>query len=147
MFTLDTSVAVSAQAENIDACGEFIKILLSDEVQLELAMNDDFVLSRDAFRQGAAKAVEYYNGDGGYDIFGYDELTGRPANNGMVFSDKNITDMENNIQNCSRIYAPDATINLILIEEMPAYFMGQKSLEDVIAIAQDRVQKVLAERG
>ncbi len=147
MFTLDTSVAVSAQAENIDACGEFIKILLSDEVQLELAMNDDFVLSRDAFRQGAAKAVEYYNGDGGYDIFGYDELTGRPANNGMVFSDNNITDMENNIQNCSRIYAPDATINLILIEEMPAYFMGQKSLEDVIAIAQDRVQKVLDERG
>ena len=147
MFTLDKSVAVSAQAENIDACGEFIKLLLSEEVQLELAMNDDFVLSRDAFRQGAAKAVEYYNGDGGYDIFGYDELTGRPANNGMVFGDKNITDMENNIQNCSRIYAPDATINLILIEEMPAYFMGQKSLEDVIAIAQDRVQKVLDERG
>ena len=147
MFTLDISVAVSAQAENIDACGEFIKLLLTDEVQMNLAMNDNFVLSRDAFRQGAAKAVEYYNGDGGYDIFGYDELTGRPANNGLVFSDKNITDMENNIQNCSKIYAPDATINLILIEEMPAYFMGQKSLEDVIAIAQDRVQKVLDERG
>ena len=147
MYTLDISVAISAQAENIDACGEFIKILLSEEVQLELAMDDNFVLSRDAYRQGAAKAVEYYNGDGGYDIFGYDEVTGRPANNGMVFSDKNITDMENNIQNCSRIYSPDATINLILIEEMPAYFMGQKSLEDVIAIAQDRVQKVLDERG
>ena len=39
------------------------------------------------------------------------------------------------------------TVNLILIEEMPAYFMGQKNLEDVIVIAQDRVQKVLDERG
>lgn len=147
MFDLDVSVAVSAQAENIDACGEFIKLLLSDEVQLELAMNDNFVLSRDAFRQGAAKAVEYYNGEGGYDIFGYDVATGMPASNGLVFGEQNITDMENNIQNCSIIYAPDATINLILIEEMPAYFMGQKSLEEVIAIAQDRVQKVLDERG
>ena len=147
MFDLDVSVAISAQAENIDACGEFIKILLSDEIQLELAMNDNFVLSRDAFRQGAAKAVEYYNGEGGYDIFGYDVATGMPATNGLVFGAQNITDMENNILNCSRIYSPDATINLILIEEMPAYFMGQKSLEEVIAIAQDRVQKVLDERG
>ena len=110
-------------------------------------MNDKFVLSRDAFRQSAAKAVEFYNGEGGYNIFGYDAETGRPANNGLVFSDKNITDMENNILNCSRIYSPDGTVNLILIEEMPAYFMGQKNLEDVIVIAQDRVQKVLDERG
>ena len=147
MFENDISVAISAHAENIEACGEFIKLLLSDEVQQEVAMNDKFVLSRDAFRQSAAKAVEFYNGEGGYNIFGYDAETGRPANNGLVFSDKNITDMENNILNCSRIYSPDGTVNLILIEEMPAYFMGQKNLEDVIVIAQDRVQKVLDERG
>ena len=41
----------------------------------------------------------------------------------------------------------DAAINLILIEEMPAYFTGQKDIKDVVAIAQDRVQKVLDERG
>jgi hypothetical protein len=41
----------------------------------------------------------------------------------------------------------DATINLILVEEMPAYFSGQKELDQVVKIAQDRAQKVLAERG
>ena len=36
---------------------------------------------------------------------------------------------------------------MILIEEMPAYFLDQKSLDAVIKIAQNRVQKVLDERG
>ena len=43
--------------------------------------------------------------------------------------------------------AADAAINLILVEEMPAYFIGQKSLEEVAKVAQDRAQKVLDERG
>ena len=41
----------------------------------------------------------------------------------------------------------DAAISKIISEEMPAYFSGQKDLEDVIEIMQDRVQKVLDERG
>lgn len=42
--------------------------------------------------------------------------------------------------------AEDSAISIILIEEMPAYFTGQKDLNSVIAIAHDRVQKVLNER-
>ena len=34
----------------------------------------------------------------------------------------------------------------ILIEEMPAYFAGQKTLEQVIPVMQNRIQKVLDER-
>lgn len=41
----------------------------------------------------------------------------------------------------------DSEINIILIEEMPAYFLGQKELDAVVKIAQDRAQKVLDERG
>ena len=40
----------------------------------------------------------------------------------------------------------DAAINAILIEEMPAYFSGQKDLDSVVKIVQDRVQKALDER-
>lgn len=36
---------------------------------------------------------------------------------------------------------------MILIEEMPAYFLGQKDLDSVIKIAENRIQKVLDERG
>ena len=50
------------------------------------------------------------------------------------------------IASCSNADFSDASINIILAEEMPAYFLGQKKLDQVIRIAQDRVQKVLDER-
>ena len=136
------SVAVSAQAYNVEACAEFVKMLLSDEVQLDLAMKDNFVISREAFREGGKAAVEYYNGKGYEDYFGY--LDNVPK---ITLSDKNIDDMENIVLSCSNCNAADAAINIILIEEMPSYFSGQKPLSEVVAVAQDRAQKVLAERG
>lgn len=48
---------------------------------------------------------------------------------------------------CSSLSNEDTDISIILIEEMPPYFLGQKDLDAVISIVQDRVQKVLDERG
>lgn len=141
------SIAISAQAQNVDACGEFVKLLLTDEVQESLAMSDNFVLSREAFREGGKKAIEYYNGEGGEYMFGYDYETGKPNDNRIKFSEQNINELEKIIDSCSCTSSADAAINLILVEEMPAYFLGQKSLEEVAKIAQDRAQKVLDERG
>ena len=62
MFGTKLSVAVSANAINKDACIEFVKFLLSDEVQEEYAMNDNLVLNREAFRKGGMTAAEFYNG-------------------------------------------------------------------------------------
>ena len=142
------SVAISAQAENIDACGEFIKLLLSEDMQMEYAMQDYFVLSRDAFRKVGKIAIDYYNGDGSYYFDTYDPMTGETLNNKKkTFTEKDIDQVENILLSCTRTSSADATINLILVEEMPAYFSGQKDLDAVITIAQDRVQKVLDERG
>lgn len=145
-FVPHVSVAVSAQAVNADACGEFVKLLLSEEIQESLALNDEFVLSRTAFRKTAQMAVAYYNGDGRNNIYSGDEIKNNP-NAVITFSQEHIDTMEKIISSCSRSNACDAAINLILIEEMPAYFLGQKDLQSVIAIAQDRAQKVLSERG
>ena len=142
------SIAVSAQAENVDACGEFVKLLLSDDVQKSLALSDNFVLSREAFREAGKVAVEYYNGEGGDYMVAYDPKTGMPVDNSrLTFSEKNIDDMEKIIDSCSGMNSSDASINLILIEEMQPYFLGQKDLKNVATVAQDRVQKVLDERG
>ena len=144
MFDPYVSVAISAQSVNVDACGEFVKMLMSDEVQMDFAMKDNFVLNREAFRQGAEKAVEYYNGDGYKNYFGWDEEL---MKNRIMYSEANIDSMENIILSCSKMSSADAEINLILVEEMPAYFTGQKDIDAVISIAQDRIQKVLSERG
>ena len=141
------SIAISSQACNVDACGEFVKMLLTEEVQMDLGMNDNFVLNRDAFRAVGEKAVEYYNGEGRYYMVTYDWSDDNPTENAIKLTEKNIDDLENIILSCSQMNSSDAAINLILIEEMPAYFSGQKELSDVITIAQDRAQKVLDERG
>ncbi|MBR2993184.1 MAG: hypothetical protein IKF31_07775 [Clostridiales bacterium] len=136
------SVAISAQAYNVDACGEFVKMLMSDEVQLDLAMKDNFVLSREAFREGGKAAVDFFNGRGFDDYVGYMDNVKK-----ITLTEKNVDDMENIVLSCSSCNAADAAINIILIEEMPAYFSGQKPLSEVVAVAQDRAQKVLDERG
>ena len=136
------SVAVSSQACSVDACGEFVKMLLSDDVQEELAMRDNFVLDREAFRKAGKAAIEYYNSDDyddRYGVFAAGERT--------KFTEKNIDELEKIVLSCSKMNSADAAINLILVEEMPAYFSGQKDLDNVIRIAQDRAQKVLDERG
>lgn len=145
-FAPHVSVAISAQSVNADACGEFVKLLLSEEIQESLALNDEFVLSRTAFRKVAQIAVDFYNKDGRNHIYSESDIQKNP-NSVITFSKEHIDGLEKIISSCSRSNACDASINLILIEEMPAYFLGQKDLESVIAIAQDRVQKVLSERG
>ena len=146
MFVPHVSVAISAQAINTDACGEFVKLLMTEEIQESLALNDEFVLSRTAFRKVAQQAVDYYNGAGRKNIYSESDIKNNP-NSIITFSQEHINEIEKIISSCSRSNASDAAIDLILIEEMPAYFLGQKDLASVVAIAQDRVQKVLSERG
>lgn len=133
LFSPSRSIAVSAQAKSIDACGEFVKMLLSDDVQLSYAMCDSLVVNRDALKQAANTAVDYYNSGS--------------ADTRKMYTAETINELDKVILSCSRMNSIDSEINIILIEEMPAYFTGQKDLDSVIAIAQDRVQKVLDERG
>ncbi len=144
-----TSIAVSSQASDVDACGEFIKMLMSDSVQEEFAMDQgDIVLSRAAFRKAGEAAIEYYNKEGGVDLQQYDQFGNPiPPRNSLKFNTAQLDDLENIILSCTAMDIEDAAINLILVEEMQPYFAGQKDLKSVLEVAQDRVQKVLDERG
>ncbi len=145
MFGTNISVAVSATAVDIDACVEFVKLLMSDEIQTGLVMNDNFVLNREAFRKGCDSAIKYYNETLG-DPTLFDYSTGTYVSVRKPFSDEDIDNLEKIILSCSRVDSPDSVIEMILIEEMPAYFTGQKDLAAVASIVQDRAQKVLNER-
>ena len=132
------SVAISAQAVDIKGCSEFAKLLLSDDIQTKYAMDDYFVVNRESFRIAGDKAIEYFS-NGGSD---------RSGNNmGRHFTTDDIVLVEQMILSCSKMKSEDSDISIILIEEMPPYFLGQKNLDEVIEIAEDRIQKVLDERG
>ncbi len=141
VFTAVKSIAISAQAADAGACGEFVKLLMGSDSQRMNAMNDCFVLDRQIFRECAKVAIEYYNSQEGFGYFG------DPGNTNFKFTEAHIDAMERIILSCSGAKSTDSAINLILIEEMPSYFSGQKDLAAVAAIAQDRVQKVIDERG
>ena len=137
MFNSSCAVAVSAHSTDIDACGEFVKLLLSDEIQTGIAMSGmGFVLNRNAFRSAGDGAVKFCNNRD--DDF---------SSNKIKFTINDINNLENIILSCSNMINEDMEINVILIEEMPAYFLGQKDLDSVTVVAQDRSQKVLDERG
>ena len=143
-FIPKCSVAVSSEADDIDACGEFVKILLSEEVLTDIAMNDCFVINRKAFSTAGDKAIEYYN-NGGSACSG-----GMSGSSGSLLSDLSKDDVdfvENIILSSSRVCSEDPSISIVLIEEMPAYFLGQKDLDAVIKIAQNKIQTILNERG
>ncbi len=145
MFGTSISVAVSANAVNKEACIEFIKMLLTDDIQTEFAMNDRFVLNKDALRTGCNAAVAYYNTkEGSEQIMDYS--IGTNVTIRTKFTTDDIDNLENVILSCSKADSVDAAINMILIEEMPAYFAGQKTLDQVIPVMQNRIQKVLDER-
>ena len=108
-------------------------------------MNDKFVLNREAFKKSCSAVIEYYNSPAGADnLFDYEIGTNVPRRS--KFQDEEIDNMENIILSCSKSNSSDAAISTILMEEMSAYFLGQKDLDSVIKIAQDRAQKVLDER-
>ena len=139
------SIAISAQAYDADACGEFVKMLLSDEIQNDFAMSGNFVLNRAAFRAAGEEAVKYFNENninGLYTTSDYD----LPENR-VKYTSEHIDELEKIIDSCSLMSTEDSAINLILLEEMPAYFSGQKDLDTVLKVAQERVQKVLDERN
>lgn len=137
LFTSSCSVAISAQAVNVDACGEFVKILLSDEIQTGIAMSGmGFVLNRNAFKTAGEGAITFCN-----------NLDDDSGGSKVKLTTSDIDNLESLILSCSNLSNEDPDISIILIEEMPAYFLGQKDLDEVIKIAQDRAQKVLDERG
>lgn len=138
------SVAISARAKDTDACVDFLKILLSDDLLYERAKTNGFTISREAYHKTEEATLDYINGPRGN---GYFMSFGMPSEHRMKFTKDNMSELEKIISSCSYLESSDSSINLILIEEMPAYFLGQKDLADVIKILQDRVQTVLDERA
>ena len=58
-----------------------------------------------------------------------------------------IDEYESMIGSCSYIDSVDPAIAVIIREEMPAYFSGQKTLDEVLILINDRTQTFLNERG
>ena len=140
------SIGISASTSDPDGCWAFIEYLLDYETQLEYA-DFSIPLNVQAFEEKAQESVEDCNNMYGG---GQMSISGFAYNDGERYEemDESVIDsFEDIIASCSHAQRADQAISIIVSEEMPAFFEGQKSLDEVVDILQDRVQTVLDERG
>ena len=138
------SAGISAQAANPDACWEFIKTLLGENVQDEIATEWAFPVNRVSYERTANSMLNHYNG----------MITGEinasfsgMASTAHPLQESAVTEFANNCISTAHVMIVDPSITIILAEEIQPYFADQKNLDQVLEILQDRVATVMNERG
>lgn len=143
-ISVDNSAAISAQAVDADACWDFIKVLLADDVQEFVAKTWSFPVNVEAFENVAHLQIDGYNAElEGNSNFSY---SGRRVD-GTRLDYSVIEDFEEECIATAHVMISDPSITVIITEEIPAYFSGQKNIDQVVDILENRVNTVLSERG
>ena len=142
-----SSVAISKSCPNVDEAWDFLRYLLEDDIQLSLAnSNFNFPVNRNAFETQMNQALE--ENQLGWELAETDEsyfsymtnLCGHPTEDDKAR-------LQEVIEGINGFYATDPSAMIIIEEEVPGYFLGQKTVDDVVAIIQSRSETVVQERG
>lgn len=142
------SVAISSQTEAPDACRDFVTTLLGENVQEAYGLDSGIPVNRAAFADVGSQYSDYQNARlesaGGY--YTPAQMRAEGINPDPIEA-SDIDDFASFIGELTGWYTNDGSINAIIREEMPAYFEGQKTLDQVIPVLEDRIQTLLNERG
>lgn len=148
-LSVDSSVAISAHTKEKDACITFVNVLLSENIQYDYAYGEGYTpVRKTAFEKYGYDTVDDVNKtyERYKEFYEPEELKeyGYP----MHTLDRSVvSDYETMIGYCDSILTSDSALDMIVKEEIPAYFAGQKSLDEVIKIINDRAKTYLNERG
>ena len=137
MTISDEFVSISAKTEYVEPCTEFVKLLLSFDVQCTKYTNP---INRDALRYMAEQKLDTYNSS--IEIISKTN----PAAGRKIPSEA----VDKYIELLSSSYGGvnvGTEIENILREESSSYFNGSKSMDDVIPVMQNRIQTVLNENN
>ena len=141
------SVAVSANSVSEEGCLEFVSLLMGNEAQEYFGLEGGIPVNRAAFESCGQKLIDKQNAYIQDLLRFYDpEFLRMYGISSDPLDDAAIAELAATIETLSSWYTNDGAINAIIREEMPAYFEGQKTLDQVIPILEDRVQTVLNER-
>ncbi len=139
--------AISSRSANIDGAWEFLRYYLTDEYQSEL--NWGMPIQKKYFMEDAQEATQrpYYLDENGekveYDDTYYingEDIKLDPMNQEEVDA------VVNYIFSINKCYYGNTDITNIINEEMPSFFNGQKSAQEVAKVIQSRAQIYVDER-
>ncbi len=135
MLTCNLSVGVATTCPNEDAALGFVETLM-DRYSNQIV--------RDDIREDVNEYIEWENAyidrNIGSPLFEY--LT-----EDSYIREELADEYVNLLDNANGIIVSDSDISIVLFEEMQPYFAGDKTIEEVIPIIEDRIQTVLSERG
>lgn len=136
------SIGVSTSCSNVDMAAEFVLFSLSEESQQLFELNS---VRRDVIESGLYHFVDVH------------EMQNQSI---LLFdpSERVTTISPDSVPGALEVYSEladslsgttsgDTDIHVIIYEEMAPYFAGDKTLEEVIPIIEDRIQTLLNERG
>ena len=138
MRVLD-SVGITTSCEAPEVACDLARILISDEAQQDFEYRS---VRRDILSENISNAMESHNIEA-QDFF--DPFD--PNYRMLTYSDNALDEYIGAIEAASRVYTTDATIDMIIYEEMQPYFAGDKALDEVVDIMNSRIDLVRNERG
>ncbi len=138
-ISADGEIAITAKAKNPDGAWEFVKYFLSDEYQNSVSGSFPIKLSAYDKLMETAKQKPYYTDDSGkkveYDDYYY---LGDQQIKIDVNTDEDNERMMNFIKSVNSCINYDQELMNIITEEAGAYFSGQKTVDEVVDIIQNR---------
>ncbi|MBO4635837.1 MAG: hypothetical protein J5685_01700 [Clostridiales bacterium] len=151
---LDT-VSITKECSDPEGAWRFVCMLLNVDLQRYLCSpltdwsamtpsDHGFPINRDAYNLVAEDAVYCYNAYAATQ----NQFSWAPSiDENVTVSDlDNLRDVIEAIDHCAS-GSNDSDIDVIIYEEMQAYFVGDKTLDEVIEIMNDRARTVINERG
>ena len=132
------AVSISSSTGDVNSCKQFLGILLSEDIQKTLFTN--IPVNKKCTRDIALMEIAEYNKRVAGSEGAMFTKTGKVIDTALA--DRYVEQLSTATTSSFAYHS----ISLIIYEEIPAYFEGQKSFEDVATVINDRAQKALDER-
>ena len=127
-YSCSHSVGIASSCPLVDEAVEFVKVLVDNNPisidALRTAAEDELARTQQKPEWMSDHEFEYYRCDE-EDVERYMDI----------------------MTSSSTVYSADSDISVIIYEEMQPYFAGDKTIDEVIPIIEDRCQTVINERG
>lgn len=143
---ISSSVAISATTSSEAGALRFMDILLSENIQHISSSRYSNCININALKEACNDIIASHNAD--YDLEIANGISEAELHSwGMERYDESLIDgYIEALSNADTLSAIDPSLAAIILEEIPAYFAGQKSIEDVAAVIDNRAQTILNER-
>ena len=136
-FSFHYEWSISEQSQHREGAWQFIKSLFDDEYQ---RINFEYPVIKTSFENMIAEAKKFN-----------EELRVEVAKGARVYvhamTDEEADELRAIIDNTMLTYRPDKAVYDIVLEEVQSYFAGARSVEDTVAIIQNRVKLYLEENN